>query len=62
MQLAIERWALVEPALQALYAALNEGRAAGAFAFDPAQAISPLPRTHQFADASAFLNHGNIME
>ena len=24
--------------------------------------MSPLPRTHQFVDASAFLNHGNIME
>lgn len=61
MQSAIERWAMVEPALQALYADLNEGRAAGAFAFDPTQAMSPLPRTHQFVDASAFLNHGNIM-
>jgi fumarylacetoacetate (FAA) hydrolase len=62
MQLAIERWTAVEPALGALYAALNAGTAAEAFAFDPARAMSPLPRTHQFVDASAFLNHGNIME
>lgn len=62
MQFAIERWGLVEPGLQALHAALNEGTAAGAFAFDAAQCMSPLPRTHQFVDASAFLNHGNIME
>ena len=62
LQNAIEHWSQVEPALQALYAQLNAGQAASAFVFDPAQAMSPLPRTHQFVDASAFLNHGNIME
>lgn len=36
--------------------------ALGAFAFDPAAAAAPLPRAHQFVDASAFLNHGDIME
>lgn len=62
MQYALEHWAQVEAGLQALYAALNAGEAEGSFAFDPTQAMSPLPRTHQFVDASAFLNHGNIME
>lgn len=62
MQYAIEHWSRVEPGLQALYGQLNAGQAASAFDFDPTQAMSPLPRTHQFVDASAFLNHGNIME
>jgi fumarylacetoacetate (FAA) hydrolase len=62
MQFAIENWAQSEPRLARLYAALNAGNAAGAFDFDPRLALSPLPRTHQFVDASAFLNHGNIME
>jgi fumarylacetoacetate (FAA) hydrolase len=62
LQYAIEHWSQVEPGLQALYAQLNAGQAASAFDFDPTQAMSPLPRTHQFVDASAFLNHGNIME
>ncbi|MCC6075099.1 fumarylacetoacetate hydrolase family protein [Pseudomonas sp. GCM10022188] len=62
LQAAIERWAEVEPALQAEYAALNAGEAAGAFAFDPAGVGAPLPRAYQFVDASAFLNHGKIME
>lgn len=62
MQYAIEHWSRVEPGLQALYEQLNAGQAASAFDFDPTQAMSPLPRTHQFVDASAFLNHGNIME
>ena len=62
MQQAIEQWAEVEGRLNTLYAVLNAGQAPGAFDFDPTQAMSPLPRTHQFVDASAFLNHGKIME
>ena len=62
LQIALEQWPRVEPELQALAAALEAGRASGAFTFDAAQAMAPLPRTHQFVDASAFLNHGSIME
>jgi len=62
MQYAIEHWSQVEPGLQALYEQLNADQATSSFDFDPIQAMSPLPRTHQFVDASAFLNHGNIME
>ena len=62
MRDAIDNWARVEPGLQVLSVALNAGKAANAFAFDATQAMAPLPRSHQFVDASAFLNHGNIME
>jgi fumarylacetoacetate (FAA) hydrolase len=62
MQHAIEHWDAIAPGLQSIYELLNAGRALVDFAFDPTQAMSPLPRTHQFVDASAFLNHGNIME
>ncbi|MDT7837008.1 fumarylacetoacetate hydrolase family protein [Aquabacterium sp. OR-4] len=62
MQQLIEDWDARAPGLQSLYEMLNAGRGVEHFAFDPAQAMSPLPRTHQFVDASAFLNHGNIME
>ncbi|HSI56448.1 MAG TPA: fumarylacetoacetate hydrolase family protein, partial [Ideonella sp.] len=62
MQYALEHWEAVEPGLQSIYALLNAGRALADFRFDPTQAMSPLPRTHQFVDASAFLNHGHIME
>lgn len=58
---AIDDWARAEPGLQRLSEQLNAGRASSAFAFDPAQAMAPLPRSHQFIDASAFLNHGEIM-
>lgn len=62
MQRALENWDSCAPRLDALYQALNAEDAAGAFAFDPSQAMAPLPRAYQFVDASAFLNHGNIME
>lgn len=62
MQFAVEHWSWVEPGLRVLSDALSENRAGDAFAFDTRQAMAPLPRTHQFVDASAFLNHGNIME
>ena len=62
MQSAIERWDSVQPELQRLYERLNEGEVQGAFAFDPGAAAAPFPRAYQFIDASAFLNHGNIME
>jgi len=58
---ALDDWQRCEPGLQALYARLQAGPVQGEFAFDPHQAMAPLPRTSQFVDASAFLNHGNIM-
>lgn len=62
LQAALDHWDRVAPGLLALADALEGGEAAGAFDFVPAQAMAPLPRAHQFVDASAFLNHGNIME
>lgn len=62
LQAALEHWHTAEPALQALYEQLNAGRAPDAFAFDAHQAMAPLPRSYHFIDASAFLNHGDIME
>jgi fumarylacetoacetate (FAA) hydrolase len=61
MQIAIEQWQTAQPRLKAIYDELNAGHPAGSFAFDPVQAMAPLPRTYQFVDASAFLNHGDIM-
>jgi fumarylacetoacetate (FAA) hydrolase len=59
---AIETWATSEPRLQLLFQALQDGTAAGAFAFDPALAMAPLPRAYQWCDGSAFLNHGTLMQ
>ena len=62
LQAAIENWALVSPALHALYDQLNSGRAESAFAFDARHAMAPLPRAYQWCDGSAFLNHGTLMQ
>lgn len=59
---AIEHWDAVAPQLQQLSDALNTGRAPGALAFEPARCMAPLPRTFQWCDGSAFLNHGRLME
>ncbi|MFS2214718.1 fumarylacetoacetate hydrolase family protein [Telluria sp. Tellsp104] len=60
--LALERWDSAAPALRRLSDMLNEGTAAGAFDFEPQRCMAPLPRTFQWCDASAFLNHGRLME
>lgn len=59
---ALERWDAVAPGLERLYAALNGGDVAHAFDFDPGACAAPLPRSFQWCDASAFLNHGRLME
>jgi len=59
---ALQRWDALAPRLQALYDDLCAGRAAGAAAFDATACGAPLPRSPQWLDASAFLNHGRLME
>ena len=61
MRHAIDNWAQVEAKLASLSDKLNAGQAEGAVAFAPSQAMAPLPRTHQFIDASVFPTHGEIM-
>src|SRR5438105_5372655 len=61
LQAALEKWRVVAPHLEKLYAQLNEGKAIGAAAFDPQQAHSPLPRAYQWADGSAYVNHVELV-
>ncbi|MVW84801.1 FAA hydrolase family protein [Pseudomonas sp. PB101] len=62
LQEAIENWGQVESRLQQLADDLEHNRVAQSFAFDPHQAMAPLPRAYQWCDASAFLNHGKLMQ
>lgn len=62
LQDTLERWGAIAPELQQLYDRLNAGEVTDAFAFDPKSAAAPLPRAYQWCDASAFLNHGSLME
>jgi len=58
---ALQHWTQAEPALRACAAALEAGKAS-TFEFDPRRCSAPLPRAPQWLDASAFLNHGRLME
>ncbi len=62
LQAAIDNWWSVEADLQSRYEALNRGEVAGAFDFDPAQVMAPLPRAWQWLDGSCFLSHGELMQ
>lgn len=59
---ALQRWDAVKLPLADLCDALDAEDAPGVFAFDPARCAAPLPRSPQWLDASAFLNHGRLME
>jgi len=60
--IALERWDSAAPALQRLSDMLNADTAAGSVGFEPQRCMAPLPRTFQWCDGSAFLNHGRLME
>ena len=61
LQAALDDWADCEPKLQAVYSALNDGKADNAVAFDQAKCHSPLPRAYQWADGSAYINHVELV-
>jgi fumarylacetoacetate (FAA) hydrolase len=61
LQRVLDDWNFHAPQLQALYEALNQGRARQAFDFDAQTCMAPLPRAYQWADASAYVNHVELV-
>lgn len=61
LQAALDDWKNTAPKLQALYEALNEGKAKGAYALNTAKLAAPLPRAYQWLDASAYVNHVELV-
>ncbi|WP_110959565.1 fumarylacetoacetate hydrolase family protein [Acidovorax sp. ST3] len=59
---AMERWSTAEAGLQELARTVNAPAALGGMPFDAPRCMAPLPRTWQWLDGSAFLNHGHLME
>jgi fumarylacetoacetate (FAA) hydrolase len=59
---ALRNWNALAGALGRRYESLNGGRIAEAFPFEPSQAAAPIPNPRQWLDASAFENHGRLME
>lgn len=58
---ALENWRVAEPALQALSARLNAGELGDTVPFDAAKLESPMPRSFQWCDGSAYLNHAELV-
>jgi len=56
LQAALDDWAAAEPRLTEIADALDAGRIAH-MPFDQAKSASPLPRSHGWADGSAYVNH-----
>jgi len=61
LQAALDDWARKAPKLAHLSDILNAGKAADAFTFDPTRCAPPLPRAYQWADASAYANHEELL-
>ncbi len=61
LQSALDDWNSAQARLAKVYEALNDGDRAGAMPFDPALAHAPLPRAYQWADASAYVNHVELV-
>ena len=59
---ALESWQQVAPSLVALFNDLEDGKAQGEFALAEPDLASPLPRTWQWLDGSAFPSHGELMQ
>jgi fumarylacetoacetate (FAA) hydrolase len=60
LQAALDEWARKKPALEELAGELEAGRAKS-IAFDPADALAPLPRAFHWVDGSAYVNHVELV-
>jgi len=60
LQAALDDWEALSPRLESTYQELSMGNVAGN-EFDPANCESPLPRSYQWADGSAYVNHVELV-
>ncbi|MBS0289974.1 MAG: fumarylacetoacetate hydrolase family protein [Proteobacteria bacterium] len=60
-QQALDNWDKCERPLKTIYLELNEGKIKENFPFDAQKVHSPLPRAYQWADASAYVNHVQLV-
>lgn len=61
LQQALEQWDSVSGHLRKVYEGLNSGALGDGFAFDQAACASPLPRSFQWLDGSAYVNHVELV-
>ena len=61
LQYALDHWMQCEPPLCALSKQLHAGECPLAFPFEEHKVMAPLPRAYQWADASAYVNHVELV-
>ena len=61
LQSALDDWAAISGRLAEVAQRLEAGEVDEAFAFDPIQAASPLPRAYHWVDGSAYVNHVELV-
>src|SRR5688572_11895450 len=61
LQSALDQWNEVEPLLRDVALALDAGKVADARPFEPRDCAAPLPRAYHWADASAYVNHVELV-
>lgn len=61
LQAALDDWERARPELERTYDMLNHDHARHAMPFDPRHCHSPLPRSYQWADGSAYINHVELV-
>lgn len=61
LQAALDDWARLAAKLVDVADALEKGAVSGSFAFDPEQAMAPLPRAYHWVDGSAYVNHVELV-
>ncbi len=61
LQQALDNWDQCQSALNQRYLALENHDLNDDFAFDTTQVTAPLPRAYQWADASAYVNHVELV-
>lgn len=61
LQRALDDWPFYGAQLDALYAALNQGRARRAFEFDPRDCLAPLPRSYNLLAADVYPDHARLL-
>ncbi len=61
LQAALDDWSRCAPRLSEACEQLECGNNRSAFAFDPRKVAAPLPRAHQWADGSSYVNHMELV-
>lgn len=61
LQFALENWDSCAPKLEQVFLQLQQGKIDQVFAFNAADAASPLPRSYHWADGSAYVTHVELV-